>query len=80
VGAPGSPPVVSFGVPSPQGAPLSGSFKLQIGGVWTAPIPFDASSAALEAAVSAANPAYRIQVRVVCVTVYAWLCGVYQPR
>jgi hypothetical protein len=60
---PGVSPLVSrYGVPSPQGAPLSGTFRLAFGTAWTAAIPYDASAATFEALVNAASPTYKIRV------------------
>ena len=54
--------VLTYPAPIQQGAPLSGTYRLNVGGSWTAPIPFDASADVFEAAVTAANPAYVINV------------------
>ncbi len=58
----GSPVSITYGIPKPQGAPLSGSFRLNFGGQWTANIPFDVATWDFEAAVHAANPAYVVEV------------------
>ena len=58
----GAAVTLTYGVPVAQGAPLSGTFRLQVGGHWTTPIPFDASMDVFQAAVNSAAPGYSIKV------------------
>ena len=63
VAAAGTTIALTYPPPFNQGAPLSGTFKLSVGGAWTADIPFDASMAVLESAINAANPAVAVSVK-----------------
>ena len=60
--AAGTTVAVTYGIPSPQGQLLAGTFRLNVGGQWSADIPYDVSADNFEKAVHAANPAYAIKV------------------